>query len=151
MNTLGSMSMCLWGEIKRLQEVRIRPNFQYFWRFLSDFYKLLVPIIQSLKLWNNWDKLPHWWSAPPKYFSLNTVLYLFSAWQRDLRAGEIMPWKFYNFSARYVSKGNWKEKSDNASQGRIETVYYWITLELENRITHFLSKVRLAPPCFVIF
>ena len=48
------------------------------------------------------------------------------------------------------SKGR-EEKSDNASMGRIETVYYWITLELENRITHFLSKVRLAPPCFMIF
>ena len=48
------------------------------------------------------------------------------------------------------SKGR-EEKSDNASTGRIETVYYWITLELENRITHFLFKVRLVPRCFMIF
>ena len=40
------------------------------------------------------------------------------------------------------SKGR-EEKSDNVSTGRIETVYYWRTLELENRITRFLHKVRL--------
>ena len=72
---------CAFGEkLRRCRMCESALTFNIF-----DVFFLIFTIFRFLS-YNPWncgiiETNYHWWSNPPKYFSLNTVLYLFSAWQ----------------------------------------------------------------------